>query len=98
MITTDEHVPGSAECWCCGQAFPVEVLQHLGTHPEVAICAGCAQSLHRRARLAADEHRRRPGAVLRRGFQAVRARVIRRGWHYRPILGRLLRRLDRNLP
>ncbi|MGH9279260.1 MAG: bleomycin resistance protein [Acidimicrobiales bacterium] len=34
-----------AACFCCGQFVPVEQLARMLSHPEVAICAGCADWL-----------------------------------------------------
>jgi hypothetical protein len=85
-------------CWCCGNTFDEQDLSRLGTHPEVGVCAGCAQWLHRRARSAAETGRRTPGATARRAVGAVRARVIRAGAQDWPVVGFLLRRLDRHLP
>jgi hypothetical protein len=34
-------------CWCCGSMFAEQDLTRLGIHPEVGVCAGCAQWLHR---------------------------------------------------
>jgi hypothetical protein len=85
-------------CWCCGNTFDERDLSRLGTHPEVGVCAGCAQWLHRRARSSADTGARTPAAVTRRTMGAVRGRVMRAGLQDWPVLGPLLRRLDRHLP
>ena len=85
-------------CWCCGNSFDEADLSRLGSHPEVGVCVGCAQWLHRRARLSAETGRRTPGALLRRTVGAVRGRVMRAGAQDWPVLGVLLRRLDRHLP
>ena len=85
-------------CWCCGNAFDERDLTRLGTHPEVGVCAGCAHWLHRRARSGADAARTTPSAVVRRGIAGARGRVMRAGAQDWPVLGPLLRRLDRHLP
>lgn len=85
-------------CWCCGNGFDEQDLTRLGTRPEVGVCAGCAQWLHRRARSASDSGRRTPGAAVRRTVAAVRGRVMRAGAQDWPVVGPLLRRLDRHLP
>ena len=85
-------------CWCCGNLFDDKDLTHLGSHPEVGVCAGCAQWLHRRARAGADEDRRTFGPRARRALQTVRGRVRRAGAQDWPVIGPLLRRLDRHLP
>ena len=85
-------------CWCCGNTFDESDLTRLGAHPEVGVCAGCAHWLNRRARLAGDHDRRTPGAMVRRGIHAARAGVMRAGIHDWPLVGPLLRRVDRHLP
>lgn len=89
---------GREVCWCCGNTFDERDLSRLGSRPEVGVCAGCAQWLHRRSRAAADAGHRSPGAVLRRTVGVVRDRVMRAGVQDWPLLGSLLRRLDRHLP
>ena len=85
-------------CWCCDNAFDESGLTRLGANPDVAVCAGCAHWLHRRARAAAERERRTPGARIRRVVGAARARVMRAGAPDWPVIGALLRRLDRHLP
>lgn len=85
-------------CWCCGNAFDDTDLTRLGAHPEVGLCAGCARWLNRRARSTADQGRRSPAVVLRRGIGAARERVMTVGAHAWPLVGPLLTRLDRHLP
>ena len=85
-------------CWCCGSTFAEQDLVRLGNHPEVGVCPGCAQWLHRRARSDADERRRIPSAILLRGLDAARGGVMRAGAQDWPIIGAALRRLDRHLP
>jgi hypothetical protein len=87
-----------SSCWCCGNRFDDDQLTHLGAHPEVAVCAGCARWLHRRARSASDTGRRSPGALLRRWVGVARERIMRAGIQDWPVVGPLLRRLDRRLP
>ena len=70
----------------------------MGEHPEVGICAACAQWLNRRARSTADQGRHSPAVVLRRGIDAVRGKVMTVGAHDWPLVGPLLTRLDRHLP
>ncbi len=85
-------------CWCCGNTFDDSDLTHLGANPEVAVCAGCAHWLNRRARAAADRGLGTPGARVRRVVGSARGRVMRAGAHDWPVIGALLRRLDRHLP
>lgn len=92
-----EQVEGPV-CWCCGTAFDEEHLVRLGNHPEVGVCGGCAQWLHRRSRAAASTGRSTPGALARRGVGTARRWVMRAGVQDWPLVGPLLRRLDRHLP
>jgi hypothetical protein len=85
-------------CWCCGNTFDDADLTRLGAHPEVGVCVSCARWLHRRARSASDQGKRRPDALLRQGIVRVRGRLMRAGAHEWPLVGPLLRRLDRHLP
>lgn len=85
-------------CWCCGSERRTEELVHLGNHPEVGVCVGCARWLHRRATELEDAGRRTMPVRLRAVVRAARNVVISRGWHRRGILGRILRRIDRYLP
>jgi hypothetical protein len=85
-------------CWCCGNTFDDHDLTRLGAHPEVGVCAGCARWLHRRARSGSEAGLRSPGALMRRWVGLARERVMRAGVQDWPVVGRLLRRLDRHLP
>ncbi|MGH9223827.1 MAG: bleomycin resistance protein [Acidimicrobiales bacterium] len=42
MTTEDAR---EEQCYCCGHSVPVEQLARMLCHPEVAICAGCADWL-----------------------------------------------------
>ncbi len=85
-------------CWCCGAERAESELLHLDQHPEVGVCARCARWLHRRARQREDEQRPSPAAWLRGGIRSARSVVIQHHWQDRPVIGPLLRRLDRHLP
>jgi hypothetical protein len=89
---------GRHACWCCGRALGETELTRLGSHPEVGVCAGCARWLYRRARAAAEKGRRSPAVTARRGLDRARHLVMRRGLQGWPVLGPVLRRLDRHLP
>jgi uncharacterized paraquat-inducible protein A len=88
----------AAECWCCGAIFAEPDLLRLGEHPEVGICLGCAQYLYRRRTERLDRAKPSLGAEIRNMIRAARAAVIARGWADRPIIGPILRRIDRRLP
>lgn len=90
--------PSDATCWCCGGLFDQEDLTRLGEHPEVALCPTCAQWVHRRSRAAADRGRRTPGALLRAALARAREAAVESGVADRPVVGPILRRVDRHLP
>jgi hypothetical protein len=85
-------------CWCCGQRRVEPDVVRLGEHPEVAVCLGCAHFVHQRARAREDAARPSLATRARDLLRAARGFVIRRGWHNRPVIGPLLRRLDTRLP
>ncbi|EGD42756.1 hypothetical protein NBCG_02888 [Nocardioidaceae bacterium Broad-1] len=85
-------------CWCCDNEFPATEVVHLGAHPEVSICFDCARWVRRRALLRADAGRRGLRGGLRRTLAQTRAAVIGRGWHDRPVIGPILRWVDRRRP
>ena len=39
--TPEQPPPG--QCWCCGRVDDPSLMVHLGNHPEVALCRGCAR-------------------------------------------------------
>ena len=92
-----EHAD-QAFCWCCGNTFDESDLTRLGTHPEVGVCRSCAKWLHRRARSAGETGRRAPGAWVLGAVDSARGRVMRGGVHDWPLIGPLVRRVDRRLP
>ena len=85
-------------CWCCDAEFPADEVVHLGAHPEVALCLDCARWVRRRAVQQADGGRSGIDVRLRRFLAGTRAAVIGRGWHDRPVIGAILRWIDRRLP
>jgi len=94
-VTAESWTP---RCWCCGNEFAEVSLVHLGAHPEVAVCLGCAHYLKRRAGERRDEQRRSAPGAVRGGIGRIRHWVIEHRWHERGLLGVALRRLDRFLP
>jgi hypothetical protein len=99
MSVAPEAVQASTPvCWCCAREFDERDLVRLGSHPEVGVCFGCARFLQRRAAEREDERRRFSVIRIRAVVRGVRGWVIARGWHDRPVAGRLLRRIDRHLP
>jgi GNAT superfamily N-acetyltransferase len=87
-----------AECWCCGQHQPSAEMIHLGNHPEVILCLGCAHFVHKRAQAREDATRSSPIARARDWLRAGREYVIRRQWHHKPVIGPVLRWLGPRLP
>jgi hypothetical protein len=90
--------PVSLRCWCCDREYDERELVRLAAHPEVAICAGCALALKQRAGQREDELRPTPLAQVRIGVRRLRERVIARDWHNKPLIGPLLRSINRHLP
>jgi hypothetical protein len=70
----------------------------LGNHPEVAVCLGCAHFLHQQARGLEDAVRPSPAGRVRDALRTARRFVIQHGWHQKPVIGSLLRRLGRHTP
>ena len=89
---------GEVDCWCCGARPPEAGVVRLGGHPEAAVSLRCAHFLHQQARAREDADRPTPAGRLRDGLRAGRALVLRRGWHQKPVIGPVLRRLGPRLP
>lgn len=85
-------------CWCCGQPYEKARMAHLGEHPEVTVCARCARSLLRWARVADARGSRSWSARFGRASLRVRKFIVQRDWHRRARLGRALAWLGRRLP
>lgn len=97
-VQPEQDRASEPSCWCCGTEYPETELVRLGQHPEIGVCLGCARWLQRRAVQRYDEQHPSPMARLRSGINAVRAALIRKGWHERGVIGAVLRWLDRRLP
>ena len=78
---------GQFRCWCCGQLYARERIVHLGDHPEVGVCLGCAHFLHRQALGLEDELRSSPMVRARNVLRAARQSVMRHHWHEKPVIG-----------
>jgi hypothetical protein len=89
---------GELDCWCCGRPQSPEDVVHLGVHPEVSVCLGCAHFLHQRARAREDALRPTPASRVRDVVRAARGQVVARRWHESRLIGPGLRRLGRWLP
>jgi hypothetical protein len=100
MAQAEAQLPAQpqGQCWCCGQSHDEAELTRLGNHPEVAVCERCARWLHRRAQAPTDAGSGSWQARTRRAMGWARSGVMRLRLHQRPVIGSLLRRLDRHLP
>ena len=98
VTAVDLHEGGSVHCWCCGTVDAPARMVHLGNHPEVHLCLGCAHFVHQQAWEIEDEAKRGLAAVVRDRCRDVRAVVLRRGWHRNRFLGGKLRWLGNYLP
>lgn len=92
------HNTATPACWCCGTPYPAAHLINLDAHPETVVCRQCAIYLGRRAKAADDALNPTLGGHLRSVVSVGRNQVIRLRLHERPILGKLLRTIDRHLP
>ena len=93
-----DRSPGPGECWCCGRTDDPARLVHLGLHPEVSLCPGCARWAAKEAWEIEDLGRTGPLVMARDQARAVRRAVIERGWHRSPLLGGPLRWLGKRMP
>jgi hypothetical protein len=89
---------GRVRCWCCGQQRSAQQVVHLGSHPEVAVCLGCAHFLHQRARAREDEQRPSLDGRARDVLRSGRALVMKYGWQNAPVVGPVFRWLGQRLP
>ncbi len=86
---------GKSECWCCGRLTAQAALVRLGNHPEVGVCLNCVRFLVRRAR---DYQASVMRVRLRGTAESIRGQVMSRGWHERPIVGPVLKWINRHVP
>ena len=86
------------ECWGCGSESHPDRVVHLGRHPEVALCLGCARWAA--AQAWEIEERDKSGLLPRARdvLRAIRRFVVDRGWHQNRFIGRPLRWLGKRLP
>ena len=98
VTSIDPHEGGSVHCWRCGTIDAPACMVHLGNHPEVRLCVGCAHFVHQEAWEIEDEGKRGTAAVVRHRIRNLRAEVIRRGWHHNRFIGGTLRWLGKHLP
>jgi hypothetical protein len=94
----EDDEPTRSECWCCGMVQAPEKMVHLGNHPEVTVCLRCAHFVHKQARGIEDQARTGPLVLARDRLRYARQKVIEKGWHRHPLIGRPLRWLGRYTP
>jgi hypothetical protein len=85
-------------CWCCGAINDPGRMVHLGNHPEVTLCPGCARWAAKEAWRIEDRERTGRLVQTRDRFRAMRRAVVDRGWHRHRVFGGPLRRIGRRLP
>jgi hypothetical protein len=94
----DDATPAPSQCWCCGKIEDPTRLVHLGNHPEVTLCLGCAHFVSKRASEIEDQNKTGAAVRGRDLLRRARAGVIQHGWHQHPILGRPLRWIGKHTP
>jgi hypothetical protein len=71
---------------------------HLGNHPEVALCVGCARWAANQAWEIEDTNKTGPLVLARDRLRAARRHVVDKGWRRNRLLGGPLRWLGKRLP
>ncbi len=94
----EDAFQGREQCWCCDAIDVPARMVHLGNHPEVGLCLGCARWAAQQAGRIEDETRTGVGVRVRGGARTIRDIVVDRGWHRNRIIGGPLRRLDKWFP
>jgi hypothetical protein len=92
------ETPALGQCWCCGSIDDPGHMVHLGNHPEVVLCRGCAQWAAKRAWEIDDRAKTGPLVLARNRLRNLRQVVIDRGWHRSRIVGGAVRWLGKRLP
>ena len=87
-----------SQCWCCDATDDPARMVHLGNHPEVALCLGCARWAAKEAGEIEDRGRTGAGVRARDLFRAARHGVVRRGWHRSRLFGAPLHWIGRWFP
>jgi len=98
ITAIDVHDDGEVQCWCCDTTDTPDRMVHLGNHPEVNICLGCAHFVDQQATEIEDAEKRGAAVFVRDRLRSLRAAVIRRGWHQSRFIGGTLRWLGKHLP
>lgn len=97
-VAVEDEELGPGTCWCCGTAGDPERMVHLGNHPEVVLCLGCARWAAKEAGEIEDRDRTGLLPRARDKFRDLRRGVVHRGWHRNRYLGPALRWIGRRLP
>ena len=71
---------------------------HLGNHPEVALCVGCARWAAKQAWEIEDQNKTGPLASATVQLRRVRQIVLEHGLHNNKWIGRPLRWLGKRMP
>ena len=90
--------PTPAQCWCCGAIDYQDRMIHLGNHPKVQLCCGCARWAAKEAWEIEDRDRTGGLVRLRDRLRDLRRGVVDRNWHQHRVIGRPLRWLGKHLP
>ena len=89
---------GRDRCWCCGSSAAADTMVHLGNHPEVALCRGCARWAAKQAWQLDDRAKTGPLVAVRNALRSARRIVVEHGWHRSRFVGALLRWIGKQLP
>jgi hypothetical protein len=94
----DDAELNRSECWCCGAVDDPARMVHLGNHPEVVLCVGCARWASKQAWEIEDRAKSGPLVSGRDRLRAARRSVIEHGWHNSRWFGGPIRWLGKRLP
>lgn len=97
-VAGEHSADSETDCWCCGRVENPARMVHLGNHPEVNICTGCARWIGKSAGEIDDRDRTGVTVQIRGGLRAVRNRVVEHGWHRSAFFGPCLRWIGRHTP
>ena len=100
LVTSHDQAdpPPPGQCWCCGSIGDPDRMVHLGNHPEVALCLGCARWASKQAWEIEDQNKIGLLVHARRQLRAARHGVIEHGWQNSRWFGGPIRWLGKRLP
>lgn len=93
----DAHMDPS-QCWCCDAIEDPARMVHLGNHPEVALCLGCARWAAKEAGDIEDQGNTGLAVRARHLVRAARHGVVSKGWHRNRLIGGPLRWIGKWVP